>query len=431
MSAAPPPAHVAYVTPTPISNVIVILQQGRSLNNLFADCAPAGIQHLTKTGQNHTGGSVSIVAGSLVALGNPQHTYTQQLVADNCTGTVCAMNGFDLLTLTGGTGNTAYSYIPASQVNASPFGYCTLATTYATSDATYAPAKISVMPSYLYAIAGQSGGFTGSHLALTNNHLGSLANTGCATPEDVGYVDMTQPFPTTEQDGPNNSCLTMDTIFTRLDSAGVSWKYYCNDKQNRACTPTNISAIYNGSDYTNNVITPETTVKTDCTNGTLPAVAFVTPNLDTISGTDNSDDAFEQGTPACNFDTSMCPGPAWVNDILTACGPSSQYWGKEVIFLVWVNGGNWYDSQPFPFASYSAASVGNPNPLEYGQRIPLIAISPFARPGYVDHTPRTFVSILRFIETVYNGLPTLGTLDAYEPDDMTQFFDWSRNRHWL
>jgi len=425
-----PPAHIAYAAPTPLDHIVVILQEGRSLNNLFADCAPSGVQNLTKTGKDHTGGNVSVVAGSLVALGNPQHTYTQQLVADDCTGSppTCAMDGFDLLTLTGGTGNTAYSYIPASQVNASPNGYCTLAHTYSTSDATFAPAKTSVWPSFLYAIAGQSGGYLGSSYdAFTNNHLGDLTNVGCYATggTTVGYVPMTSPFPGTEVNG-NYPCLAISTIFSSLDSAGVPWKYYCNLKTNRACAPAAISSIYNGSEYTNNVITPETQALSDCNTSNQPAVMFITPNDTTVAGQDDSDDAFEQGSPSCS---GGCPGPNWVSSIINACGPNTKYWGSEVIILTWVNAGNWYDNQPPPFAVNPNGPT--PNPLEYGQRIPYIVISPFAKPAYVDHTPRTLLTTLRLIESMFPQITPVGALEQYEPDNGLSFFDWSRNRNWF
>jgi phospholipase C len=56
-------------------------------------------------------------------------------------------------------------------------------------------------------------------------------------------------------------------------------------------------------------------------------------------------------------------------------------------------------------------------------RVPMIVISPYARPGYVDKTPRSQASILHFIEAVYN-LPSLNAEDA-NTDDLTALFDFS------
>jgi phospholipase C len=60
-------------------------------------------------------------------------------------------------------------------------------------------------------------------------------------------------------------------------------------------------------------------------------------------------------------------------------------------------------------------------------RVPLIVISPYAKPGYVDKTPRSQASILHFIETVY-GLPSLNTQDA-QTDDLTALFDFTQAAH--
>ena len=59
-----------------------------------------------------------------------------------------------------------------------------------------------------------------------------------------------------------------------------------------------------------------------------------------------------------------------------------------------------------------------------GSRVPTIIISPFARKGYVDHTPMETVSILSFIEKRY-GLTPLGTRDAAAAN-MLSAFDFSQ-----
>jgi phospholipase C len=56
-----------------------------------------------------------------------------------------------------------------------------------------------------------------------------------------------------------------------------------------------------------------------------------------------------------------------------------------------------------------------------GFRSPVIVISPFAKSGFVSHTPMDYTAILKFIETRF-GLPTLTQRDAAQPD-MSEFFD--------
>ena len=69
-------------------------------------------------------------------------------------------------------------------------------------------------------------------------------------------------------------------------------------------------------------------------------------------------------------------GPSWVAPIVNAIG-NSQYWSNTVIFITWDDWGGWYD--------HVAPTVINS--YEYGFRVPLIVVSPFAKQGYISHCP--------------------------------------------
>jgi phospholipase C len=68
------------------------------------------------------------------------------------------------------------------------------------------------------------------------------------------------------------------------------------------------------------------------------------------------------------------------------------------------------------------------NPLQYnsqwGPRVPLLIVSPYAKPRYVDHTTTTFASILAYAEHNFN-LPAVGDMDsgAY---DYANAFDYTQ-----
>ncbi len=80
---------------------------------------------------------------------------------------------------------------------------------------------------------------------------------------------------------------------------------------------------------------------------------------------------------------------------------SSKYWNNTVIFVTWDDWGGWYDHvQPQIY-----------NPYELGFRVPLIVISPYAKPGYVSHVHHEFGSILKFVEEQF-GLGSLGYTDG-------------------
>jgi len=64
------------------------------------------------------------------------------------------------------------------------------------------------------------------------------------------------------------------------------------------------------------------------------------------------------------------------------------------------------------------------NSYEYGFRVPLIVVSPYAKAGYISHVTHDFGSILKFIEETF-ALPSLGYADA-PADDLSDCFDFNQ-----
>ena len=60
--------------------------------------------------------------------------------------------------------------------------------------------------------------------------------------------------------------------------------------------------------------------------------------------------------------------------------------------------------------------------------MPTLIISPYAKKGFVSHTPMDFTAILKLIQTRF-GLPSLTARDAAQPN-MTEFFDFA-NPPWM
>ena len=111
----------------------------------------------------------------------------------------------------------------------------------------------------------------------------------------------------------------------------------------------------------------------DVTNNTLPAVSFVRP-FEALAGhpADSTTDLYE----------------LFLNTLINRVKANPQLWAKTAIFITTDEGGGYYDSgyvQPVDF-------------LGDGTRIPFIVVSPFAKPGHVDHTYYDHVSLLKFIE---------------------------------
>lgn len=102
-----------------------------------------------------------------------------------------------------------------------------------------------------------------------------------------------------------------------------------------------------------------------------------------------------------------------MTSVVNAIG-NSQFWSSTVILISWDDWGGWYD--------HVAPTILNS--YEYGFRVPLIVISPYAKSGYVSHVTHDFGSFLKFTEEVFN-LPSLGYADA-TADDLSDCFNFNQ-----
>jgi phospholipase C len=119
--------------------------------------------------------------------------------------------------------------------------------------------------------------------------------------------------------------------------------------------------------------------------GTLPQVSFVKP-----IGEDNSHPGY----------ASVKHGQAWVANIVDRI-KNSALWPNTVIFICYDEHGGLYDHVVPPV-------IDRWGP---GLRVPFIIASPWSKKGYVDHNQYETVSMLAFIEDLFN-LPPLNTRDA-------------------
>ena len=98
----------------------------------------------------------------------------------------------------------------------------------------------------------------------------------------------------------------------------------------------------------------------------------------------------------------------WIGQVVSAIenGPD---WNSTAIFSTWDDCGCFYDHVPPPKGD--------------GVRVPMIIISPYAKPGYTDSTVSTFASMLAFIEHNF-GVAPLSNVDA-KSYYYTNSFDFS------
>jgi phospholipase C len=102
-----------------------------------------------------------------------------------------------------------------------------------------------------------------------------------------------------------------------------------------------------------------------------------------------------------------------VTKVINALG-TSPYWQNTAIILLWDDWGGWYDNAPPPQVNYTSL----------GFRVPMIVISPFAKPHNIAHTQYDFGSILKLMEQTF-ALGSLGTDDS-TANSMEDAFDFTQ-----
>jgi phospholipase C len=188
------------------------------------------------------------------------------------------------------------------------------------------------------------------------------------------------------------------TIFDRLQSAGVSWKFYVEDyhpgETFRAVSPTEPAAqatrvplltyarFVDDPALRSHVVDIDEYYQ-DLAQGTLPAVAYIA-----------SANASERSA------RSMPAGQRLVRGLLTQL-MLSQYWQSSAFLWSYDGSGGWYDHVPPP-------RVG---PEQWGARVPALLVSAYARVGQVDHDTLDYTSALKFVEDNW-GVPALTSRDA-------------------
>ena len=203
------------------------------------------------------------------------------------------------------------------------------------------------------------------------------------------------PFPCLDQ---------FNTIAQVLDTAGVSWKYYVARKLKAFIwSPfAAIKYVYDGPDWDNNIVVPQTQILKDVADGRLASVSWVTPSKQ------------DSDHPGAHSDT----GPSWVTSVVNSIG-QSNYWDSTAIVVLWDDWGGFYDNVPPPQLDFRGLGI----------RVPCLIISPYAKQGVVVHTHYEFGSILRFVRDVFR-LPPIGPASAGYTDSransLLDSFDFSK-----
>ncbi|HEV2378441.1 MAG TPA: alkaline phosphatase family protein [Terriglobia bacterium] len=358
-----------------IQHIVFIIKENRSFNEMF------GALEGTASGPISTGQVLPLGVTPDVMSRDIGHTWSDTIAAvDNG-----KMDGFDLISYGGACSMNGDYLCMTQQSQANVPNYIQYAGAFSLADEMFSSIRASSFPNHLFTIAAQGGGAVSSPGDGTT--WGCDANPGTTVTMIDGNGNLSFQFP----------CFDFDTLGDLLEGAGItSWKYYAPNR-----SPFNvydaINHIRNSSLWTTNMASAKQ-FAIDAAANQLPSVSWViAPN--------NEDDHPPQ---------SVCAGENWVVNQVNAVMQNQSGWNSTAIFVTWDDFGGFYDSGP-------------PATLDQyglGPRVPLVIISPWAKPGYVSHTQYEFSSFLKIVEERYN-LPPLTYRDA-EANDMLDSFDFNQ-----
>jgi phospholipase C len=390
-----PTATTGPPTTTPIKHVVIVIQENRTFDNLFstfpgADGSTIGI---------HDGKTFHNTRGTLTAIDiNHIHSGFKTEYDGG------RMDGFDKIHFGGaGQGLRAGTY-PLRYVDPRYIKpYWALAQQYTLADHMFQTQGSGSFTAHQDLIRGNTA--INDHESLID--FPSRGPWGC----DAGPSAHTSLLTDTEEYLYNKGpapCLGYATLRDLLDAQGVTWKYdvpsiefghsgyYWN-----AFDAIRVVRYGNGgAEWRNNVISPETSVFKQISGGQLANVTWVIP------AAQNSDHPYP-----------VDHGPQWVAQVVNAIG-KSRYWNSTAIIITWDDWGGWFDHAVPPQVDYQGL----------GFRVPMIVISPYAKPSYISHTQYEFASILKFVEDNWN-LGRIGVNDV-RATSIVNCFDFSQTpRH--
>jgi phospholipase C len=369
---------------TNIKHLVVIIQENRSFENLFAGWpgADAPMSGLTSYGTTVPLHKITFAGGDI------SHGWLDGIAAwDNG-----KMDGFDKE----GAGLSPYSYVDRDLI--AP--YRTMARRYVLADHMFQTEFGGSFTAHLDLIAGTTN-LTPSTAEVEwppTDIWGCDAPPGTTTPI-VNAQRLVNPI-----GGPFPCFTQFHTLADNLDAAGISWRYYAvaiGQGGDEWSAFDAIDRVRNGRDW-KNVVYPPWRVLVDAAQGRLAGVTWVTPDVQ------DSDHPGNRGNT----------GPSWVASVVNAVGESKE-WNSTAIVVLWDDWGGWYDNVAPPQKDF----VG------LGERVPCIIISPYARENYVSHTQYEFGSVIKFAEQIFGlgrvGPASFGYTDA-RANSLEDSFDFAQ-----
>ncbi len=429
---------------SPITHIVFIVQENRTLDEIFGGPKPFPGADAASTGKTTTG-TIPLNEISLAGGDDPSNYHPQWLQACNAPSpppfpvggkSPCRMNGLNIAaspapgyTPSAGV-STLYSYVDYSETKP----YWDIASKYALGDRFFMGHNSESYTAHQFIFSAQSNNTVDAPQFPAGTDCSVLyakcayVPWGCDSPSGTttytidpitGKESATPsgPFPCYGPGSPlpNVSYRSMADL---VDAKGLSWRLYAHSLcsningldvngtirySSRWPTVVNMSkchtilrTVYPTPVNTKNFRMTEKTILNDVAGpkGYLANVTWVLP------GPLNSD---HPGIPL-----GKC-GPNWVARVVNAIG-QSKYWNSTAIFIFWDDWGGFYDHVP----PYVVRDQQGP-----GFRVPLLVVSPYARRGVI-HVNSEFATLLKFTENTF-GLGSLGATDASPYLNTAQF----------
>ncbi len=420
-------------------HVVVIVQENRTPDNLFQGLcarpygacsvpptffAPYDLQ--TSNWKTKTG----TIQPSPVALANTYDLAHSHGAFDTMCDVVagdpptCRMDGAAGIACTPNSGSTCpsdpqFKFVDNSTGILDP--YLTLATQYGWANYMFQTNQGPSFPAHQFIFGGTSAPTQQDDAdgIFVSENTPKGAATGCNATSSTA-VELISPRLGTPPYGVQNSSIFPCFEHQTMADLVTDWKYYAAGAKSIWTAPNAIDHIcvpsggictgWGAHVDANN----PSQVLTDLNNCVLGDLTWVTPtaaNSDHASGNDGG-------------------GPSWVASVVNAIGNSTctdtvnfrrlTYWQDTAIFITWDDWGGWYDHEP------PTILAGVEGDYQYGFRVPMIVVSAYTSPGYVDNNRYDFGSILRFIENNFAGLGLregeLGFADSRSTTDFSSFF---------